>query len=470
MSKQQYNIFLEELTLEYFRSFQNLNIRFEEQLTVIIAENGGGKTAILEAIAGCLKNYLAQLQVKGYKKSNIPFKDVSFGQKGSSLCLLTADLEYAVVESDYDFGGKPTSDVLSVEEIVTLDYTYSFNEKIHSQFKEVALPFKKIDIEATKIPVLVYFGGESVSVNYNSKLSSTPDKLQIIYQNALEGERFAFTHFYNWWKGNEDRMLRMKKKSDEKKSNEKPSEEYNTIFYQFEKIRTAVEYLMNDDEKQPIYQNLRINEDLLMGMDKIIYENGIKVGEPDFIEISQFSAGEKALFAYVADLGLRLLHANPLDVSAEKEGLFEIRGRGVALIDEVGLHLHPKWQQKVIGKLLEVFPEMQFVVTTHSPLILGGLSSKNIRIVDKQNVYKPEDTYGREIDDILEIVMKVDAGIFTKTIQKIAKRIAEGEVDEAEKLIAELKTKINKQGDDGEHHPDILRMSTLLTRKKLIGR
>lgn len=374
MDKQEYNILLEQLSLENFRCFKELTLSFEEQLTVIIAENGGGKTAILEAIAGSLKNYLAQLKVKGYKLARIPEKDISIGAVGGSHSYLTADVDFSKREK-YEDKGEKVVDFVPYNELATFDYSSSNEDTITSEFRNEAVTFKDLSLGNTSIPVLVYFGGESVKVEYNPKLTSSPDKLQLVYQSALEGDRLAYTHFYNWWKLNEDKMLRMKRGSAAR----------NTMANQFLKIQTAVEHLMNDDPEQPTYKNLRINEDLKMGMDKITYDNGKQV-KGDFIEVSQFSAGEKSLFAYVADLGLRLLHANPLETSAEDVGLHVFKGNGVALIDEIGLHLHPKWQQRVIKKLLDIFPEVQFVVTTHSLEVLKGLERSNLRIIRNGNI------------------------------------------------------------------------------------
>jgi predicted ATP-binding protein involved in virulence len=193
-------------------------------------------------------------------------------------------------------------------------------------------------------------------------------------------------------------------------------------------------------------------------------------GGTQFIEISQFSAGEKSLFAFVADLGMRLLHVSVDQDFTEIEGMYKILGKGIVLIDEVDLHLHPKWQRKVVGKLMEIFPEVQWVMTTHSPLLLGGIPSKNIKVLYNGKPYSVEDTYGRDIDDILEIIMHVDAGEFTQEIKETARLIAEGKLDKAEAAITEMITAIDKTGDNGSEHPEIVRMRSLLTRKKLIGK
>ncbi|MBK8563034.1 MAG: AAA family ATPase [Saprospiraceae bacterium] len=62
-------------------------------------------------------------------------------------------------------------------------------------------------------------------------------------------------------------------------------------------------------------------------------------------------------------------------------------GGGIVIIDEIDLHLHPRWQRKIVRKLTEVFPKLQFIITTHSPLILGSIRSENIRLLDDGQVY-----------------------------------------------------------------------------------
>lgn len=76
------------------------------------------------------------------------------------------------------------------------------------------------------------------------------------------------------------------------------------------------------------------------------------------------------------------------------------------MIDEIDLHLHPAWQKRVMGSLLRIFPNIQFVVTTHLPSILLNLSRENIWILNQNEIYQPQDmTYGRSVEEILREVM-----------------------------------------------------------------
>lgn len=90
--------------------------------------------------------------------------------------------------------------------------------------------------------------------------------------------------------------------------------------------------------------------------------------------IQQLSDGEKCLLALVGDMARRLAIANP--------GLEDpLQGEAVFLIDEVDLHLHPAWQRMVLPRLLATFPHCQFIVSTHSPQVLGEVAAESIFIL-----------------------------------------------------------------------------------------
>ncbi len=83
------------------------------------------------------------------------------------------------------------------------------------------------------------------------------------------------------------------------------------------------------------------------------------------LNVSQLSQGEKSLMTLVGDIARRLAMMNPSLASP-------LEGDGIVLIDEVDLHLHPKWQRSLLERLTTTFPGCQFVVTTHSPLVVSG--------------------------------------------------------------------------------------------------
>ncbi|ELJ8442763.1 AAA family ATPase [Vibrio cholerae] len=127
--------------------------------------------------------------------------------------------------------------------------------------------------------------------------------------------------------------------------------------------------------------------------------------DKDDITISalDLSHGEKALFSLVSDLAKKLVQLNPDD------NLNPLEGFGVVTIDEIDLHLHPSWQQEIVLKLREVFPNIQFILTTHSPQVLSTVPNTSIRILERDRsgivkITQPKFSLGFESSSMLEDV------------------------------------------------------------------
>lgn len=86
------------------------------------------------------------------------------------------------------------------------------------------------------------------------------------------------------------------------------------------------------------------------------------------------SDGYKAFLGWVGDL---LFHLQ--ECSTGRTPIDEMPG--IVLVDEIDLHLHPRWQQEVVGKLVRAFPKLQFILTTHSPLVVGSVQKSNVRVL-----------------------------------------------------------------------------------------
>lgn len=113
------------------------------------------------------------------------------------------------------------------------------------------------------------------------------------------------------------------------------------------------------------------------------------------IEFSQLSQGEKCYLSLVCDIARRLAIANP--------GLSNpLEGEGIVLVDEIDLHLHPKWQSEIVPKLMEVFPNCQFFLSTHSAIVLSDIKkSQIIPIKEGDKVDISFDPYGKLSSQIM---------------------------------------------------------------------
>ncbi len=136
------------------------------------------------------------------------------------------------------------------------------------------------------------------------------------------------------------------------------------------------------------FENLRIQEEPLRLM---VDKAGVA------LDLSQLSDGERSFLAMICDLGRRLALANPLLDQP-------LHGAGVVLIDELELHLHPKWQLDVVENLRATFPNIQFIATTHSPFILQTAREGEVIALDSDLAVEPG---GRTLEEVARLVMGV---------------------------------------------------------------
>lgn len=118
-----------------------------------------------------------------------------------------------------------------------------------------------------------------------------------------------------------------------------------------------------------------------------------------WVRINEMSLGYKSLIAWVVDFASRMYHYHRTKINPFAEP-------AVVLIDEIDLHLHPKWQRKVLGYLSTKFPNTQFIATAHSPLIVQAATDANIILLKRKGAQviinnDPEIIRNWRIDQVL---------------------------------------------------------------------
>lgn len=165
------------------------------------------------------------------------------------------------------------------------------------------------------------------------------------------------------------------------------------------------------------------------------------------------SDGVRGMLQLVADLAWRIVVLNPHHMEAALR-----LAEGVVKIDELDLALHPRWQIRVINDLTRVFPKLQFVATTHSPLILAGAKGANVLRLEDSAVYKQEHVYGQDSNTVLidnmggperppEVKQQLD---------QVSGLIDEDRVAEAKAEIARL------EGELGADSTELVRLRTAI--------
>ena len=180
--------------------------------------------------------------------------------------------------------------------------------------------------------------------------------------------------------------------------------------------------------------------------------------EENILLFSQLSSGEQHFVSFVASLAVFLVTNFP---ESENPMLCE----AVFMIDAIELHLHPYWQRKIIPKLLTSFPKCQFIITTHSPQVLGNVKRDSVFILkrEKDNIVyeKPDESYGMTMNHLLELVMDEEsrpAEDIRKQMEILFENISRKKHDDAFQLLKTLKEKIPTD-------PDLARAEMLIHRK-----
>ena len=153
--------------------------------------------------------------------------------------------------------------------------------------------------------------------------------------------------------------------------------------------------------------------------------------------MKNLSDGYRNTLGMIADIAYRMAILNP-----QLLGDVLQKTPGIILIDEVDLHLHPRWQERIIGDLQAVFPQVQFIVSTHAPAVISSVRQDNLRILsgEKQSSTVPAEVYGKDANSILTGVM--DASPRPAEIQSLFGRfyqaIDSGELEKAARTLDEI--------------------------------
>jgi len=413
---------LKKVSLENFRGFEKFELTLQPDLTVLIGKNGTGKTAILEAIAKLLTVFESEIRgeedTDGKDLKNV-FEAWDI-RKGAAKSISTLSLFFGGNE----FGWKISFGKKSGFHLLKQATTQNLNALIQPCYQK----------EQINLPVMVYYPASQAPVNtidFKNAREDFETDVFTAYDKALDSNAFDFISFFLWYKWQENIEKQLGQ---------------NLVI---NVVRDAIYNLLSFDNN--CYDKLSINWLNNPTGEMVIYKNEIP------LNINQLSSGEKTLLALVADLARRLAIANP----HRENPLF---GYGVVLIDEVDLHLHPGWQRTVIPQLQKTFPNCQFIVTTHSPLILSQIKRQNVVILEDFNpITKIPHTFGRDTNSLLYEFMGVTQRPDSMQLQinQCYDFIDKGKLEEAQECFKRL-----SEDFLGPNDPDIIHGETLINFMK----
>ena len=424
---------IQTLTLNNYRGAQSLSLDLDSHLNVFVGINGAGKSTILDAATLLLSWAVNRIRSPTASGRPIAEGDITNGQPSASIELIgvheNTNISWRLAKARK--GSRISENPTNLKPLSS--YVNAVQDQLQS--------------ESAALPLFAYYPVNRAVLEIPLRIRTKHEfDLLAAYDKALESET-AFRTFFEWFRAREDLENELKILSIEgpalkaRKASEAPDP-------QLQAVRDALYQFL------PEFSNLRVRRSpLRMEVEK----NG------QVLTVNQLSDGEKCLIALISDLARRLAIANP---TAESP----LTGEGVILIDEIDLHLHPKWQRIVVPKLLKVFPNCQFIVSTHSPHVLTHVQPENIFLLDwiDSNItaQHPSESYGKTAERILEDLMGLETTRPTavKTdLQAVYELIARNQLDEARQKVAHLKSRISSD-------PELVKAEGLIRRKELIGR
>lgn len=457
---------LQKLILDNFRGYKTLELNLERDVTVIIGDNGSGKTTLLDAIAQSLGWFIARIKTESGKGSPISELDIHNGTHHAQI-----SLQISALENTYEWSLAQTRQGRKK----TTNSQLSSMAKLAETYRE-----QLTEDNNSSLPLLVYYPVDRVVTDISVKLSNRQSFGQLdAYTNAVNGNT-DFNEFFKWFRNQEDIENEKLKKISIELEKIRPemileTEEYFSRRVVIEKIKINKSGLF--DENGFLVGNKILNQQelinyanqsrTLLALEKNkkleVVRSAITKFLPNFshiqiqrsprlsllidkqinneiisLDANQLSRGEKCLLAMVGDLARRLAILNP---TLEDP----LQGEGIVLIDEIDLHLHPRWQRSIISNLRKTFPNIQFIISTHSALVISDAPNINGYLLKDGKLLSLDNLYGMDVNQVL--LQEMDTDIRNINIQNeldnLRDLLQDNNIDAAKIKISQLEQQVS---------------------------
>ena len=348
------------LKLRNFKGIAELDIAFDESLTLLAGVNGAGKTSVIQALVAAVTHTRGWTHPSPYVHPTfrLPESVVRTGADGAEIVLELSRGEQPPLSFRFS---------LRREALRMGDLT--LHEEPAQNRRELTTPF----------PLVVYYeqnriGSPSRDVLRPSVSSETNRKSSLHTTDSSPSE------FMTWF---------FEKEADEGRE----TRDRRDLEYEDPELATIRGLLRRLDG----FTAIRSRKPPDSGERILLLEK-----EGAEVPFDSLSGGEQAFLLLAADLARRLMLESPNTPVAEASG--------IVCIDEIELHLHPAWQRRILKSLMEAFPACQFVVSTHSPQVIAGVEARHVRILTPgengvRKVSRPIASKGHDSNYVLEGIL-----------------------------------------------------------------
>ena len=431
---------IKQITIKNFRCFDNLTFTLNPDINIFVGNNGSGKSAVLDAIAAAMYPYIEAIQSSVDRKkvdrdiAPIFKKDLRVSNKPNSTTELFASVTHL---PSYTAIYKPRYTDYADDSLDT-DYQQHLinsNSKFFNDITDYANIL--INNSQSQLFVVAYYKGDrnfTNVTNIQNPSNHFTDRFDGL-KNTLNASA-NFTDLANWF------FIRRFHELNEVQKRGDLKFELSDL----KQIRKAISTIIAPNVNVYFAQNTS---------SKLMVEWETETGEKIELSLNQLSSGYRNMLALVMDFARRLAQANP-----QMENPLE--AEAVLMIDELDLHLHPTWQQKIIPDLRKVFPNTQIIATTHSPEIVTTVERHQVKILENYQIKEcPTPTRGRSSSDIVRDVLGLEKlrpdTEESRTLTALFDAIDNGNLEGAKQLRDKLQ--------DWEHFdPDLIRADMQIHR------
>ncbi len=430
---------IDKLRLQNFRKFEDTSIEFHPEFNVLIGENASGKSTILEAIKLGFSIFVYRLAGDSgpldvrLKKHDVRY---SFPQGNSKEMFFPLNLT---------FWGE-----VGIAECIPSPWRYkSQSHYFHESSENLPFDYENLPLgpddvqdlrsqvakgESVILPLIASYGIPRTEKTEKHQFENIVESRFDPYKDALNATCNA-KPFFNWLFRNF--LIEIAKKQ--------PS----TLLHA---VRNAIKQAI------PECRDIRYDPEIV----EVLVDTE-RNGQKQTIAFSDLSDGYRGMVGMIADIAHRAARLNPhLGENAVSET------PGLVLIDEIDLHLHPKWQRGIVGNLRKIFPKMQFIVTTHSPLIVSEVRPESVIVLkDTENGFEwcpPEESYGHTLNDLVEDLFGDNKRPpeVEKNILELFDAIESGQLNDAKERYEKLK-------DILQSDTELIKADILISELKVCG-
>lgn len=391
---------VKSLKLRNFKGIAELDLDFDESLTLLAGVNGAGKTSVLQALLAAVTQTWGHLQpVYNYPRFGLPERVPRAGATRTEIVL-----------------GLALDDRSQVEVIYVADQ----QDRRLIKVGRSQLPRTSEEV-SSPLPLVVYYEQSRVFASYvrtrDITVSTKENRGSSLNTTVSSPAEFKF-----WFYEKEADEGQEVRERNDPRYEDRELAEVRTLLRSLDGF-TAVRSRKTPDRPE---RTLFLEKE---GVD---------------IPFDSLSGGEQAFFMLAADLARRLMMASPDKPVAEAPAII--------CIDEIELHLHPAWQRRILTTLMETFPACQFVVTTHSPQVIGGVEARHVRLLKpaedgRREVCQPIATKGRDSNYVLSGILETPerADEVHRLFDAFDGLVDKGDLDEAERTLRELDEAVEGQ-------------------------